>query len=105
MNESYIEINLTEICEIVEIPEQTLMVLVEQGIVSPSGERPADWTFDTAMVSIAKRAARLQRELELDWAAIAVVVELSEQRNQLQAENELLRQRLQRFLQDKVVDI
>ena len=105
MNESYIEIDLTEICEIVEIPEQTLVELVEQGIVTPSGEQPADWTFDTTMVSVAKRAARLQRELELDWAAIAVVVELIEQRNQLQEENELLRQRLQRFLQDQVIDI
>jgi len=73
---------------------------VEYGIVEPCGEKPAEWSFDLTMVSVARRAVRLRRDLKLNWSAVAVVIKLLEQREQLQAENELLNQRLQRFLQE-----
>ena len=100
MNESFLELSLTDICEAVELPEQAFLKLVEHGIIIPSGEQPSDWSFDLTMVSIAKRATRLHRDLELDWAAVAVIVELIEERNQLQSENTLLKQQIQRFLLD-----
>lgn len=100
MNDHYIALSLDDICEAVELPEQTFVEIVEHGIISPSGELPAEWSFDLTMVSIAKRATRLHRDLELDWAAIAVILELIEERDFLKLENDALRQRLQRFLLD-----
>lgn len=100
MNDHYIALSLDDICEAVELPEKTFVEIVEHGIISPSGELPAEWSFDLTMVSIAKRATRLHRDLELDWAAIAVILELIEERDFLKLENDALRQRLQRFLLD-----
>jgi len=100
MTEHYFKLSLSEICLAVHLPEQVLVELVAHEIVNPYGEEPAVWVFDTNMVTIAKRAARLQHDLELDWAAIAVIEKLIEQREELQLENQQLRQRLSRFLED-----
>ena len=100
MNNHYIPLSLDELCEAVELPEKTFVELVEHGIISPSGDSPSEWSFDLTMVSIAKRASRLHRDLELDWAAIAVIVELLDERDSLKSENSALKQRLQRFLLD-----
>lgn len=98
MNNSSLEITLSEICQAVDLPEQKVVELVEHNIVQPIGTEPNAWSFDVAMVSVVKRAVRLHQDLELEWSAIAVIVELIEQRDQLIAENESLKQRLQRFL-------
>lgn len=100
MIEQYITLSLDDICQAVELPEQSFVELVEHGIITPVGELPSQWSFDLTMVSIAKRASRLHRDLELDWAAIAVIVELIEERDSLKFENDALKQRLQRFLLD-----
>jgi len=100
MTKHYYKLTLSEICMAVHLPEHELVELVQHDIVNPIGEAPDVWVFDTAMVGIAKRAARLQRDLELDWAAIAVIEKLIEQREELQSENLQLRARLQRFLED-----
>lgn len=100
MNDHCVELNLEDICEAVELPQQTVIKLVQYGIVQPRGPEPAKWSFDLTMVSVAKRATRLRRDLKLNWAAVAVVVDLIEEREQLQVENELLSQQLQRFIDD-----
>lgn len=100
MNDSQFKLTLSELCLAVELPEQTFLELVRYDIVRPEGQQPAEWAFDATMVSIAKRAVRLHRDLELDWAAIAVIEELIEQREQLQSENASLRRQLQRFLHE-----
>jgi chaperone modulatory protein CbpM len=101
MNDNHVELTLDDMCDAVELPQQTFIKLVEHGILNPRGEQPAEWTFDLTMVSIARKATRLHRDLALNWAAVAIVVDLIEEREQLQAENEALNQQLQRFLQDQ----
>ncbi|MFT4861131.1 MAG: chaperone modulatory protein CbpM [Pseudohongiellaceae bacterium] len=98
MSNHTIEITLSEICQAVNLSEQKIVELVEHDIVHPIGPEPASWSFDVAMVSTARRAARLHQDLELEWSAVAVIVELIQQRDQLIAENETLKKRLQRFL-------
>ncbi len=100
MNNHTVELDLGDVCDAVELPRNTFIKMVEYGIVEPRGEKPAEWSFDLTMVSIARRAVRLRRDLKLNWSAVALVIELIEEREQLQAENELLNQRLQRFLQE-----
>jgi chaperone modulatory protein CbpM len=98
MSDNHIEISLSEICQAVELSEQKFAQLVENDIVQVKGADPSVWVFDITMVSIAKRAVRLHRDLDLDWSAISVIVELIEQRDQLTIENESLRRQLQRFV-------
>ena len=91
-------LTLTEICIELQLSQDACVELVDLGVVSPSGNAPQDWTFDYTSVCIIRRAARLRRELDLEWSAVAVAVNLLEERERMQAETETLRQRLDRFL-------
>lgn len=94
----YILLRLTEVCSELNLPREACVELVEHGIVRPEGQRPEDWAFDVTMVSVIRRATRLRRDLDLDWSAVAMVVNLLEERDALRAELETLQQRLDRFL-------
>lgn len=46
---------------------------------------------------LVKKAARIQHDLSLDWSAIALVLQLLDERDELIAENQMLKQHLSRF--------
>ena len=75
-----------------------MIEIVEHGIVEPSGKTPEEWLFDDQAPVLAKRAAKLQRELELEWEGVALALQLLDEVQQLRSENSMLRQRLGRFL-------
>jgi len=100
MSEYHILIKLPELCAELDLPREACLELVEHGLVQPEGRQPDDWAFDITMVSVVRRAVRLQRDLDLDWSTVALVVNLLEERDQLRAELEALEQRLNRFLVD-----
>lgn len=91
---------MDEFCELAGLPAECLIEIVEQGILDPSGQAPEEWLFDAAALVVAKRAARLQRDLEIDWPGIALALSLLDELEQLRAENAMLKQRLGRFLQE-----
>lgn len=94
MNERSYVLTLTEITQCVRIPAETIIVIVDHGIVEPRGQRPEEWQFEPHMLATLRRAIRLQQDLELDWEGIAVVLSLMEKLQQLRGENRLLRQQL-----------
>jgi chaperone modulatory protein CbpM len=102
MTEYDIELRLIDLCDELQLSEEACVELVSCGIVKPPGSAPDDWVFDLTMVSVAKRAIRLRQELELDWSAVALVLNLLDERDQLRLENQTLQQRLERFLLDEV---
>ncbi|MDB4426779.1 chaperone modulatory protein CbpM [Porticoccaceae bacterium] len=90
--------SLEEICYATQNPSQTIIEIVNQGIVEPEGAGPETWLFNTQMISVTKRACRLHRDLEIDWSGIALAISLIEELDQLRDENQRLRKRLERFL-------
>lgn len=94
-----LQLTLEECCQRLELPEDILIEIVEYGIVEPDGKAPAEWRFDTAALSRLRQARRLQRELELDWAAVAVTLDLLGEVERLRTENDSLKRRLLRFLE------
>lgn len=84
-----------EFCHDLRVERRVLVELVEVGILTPAEREP--WRFDMEALIIARRALRLQRELELDWPGIAVALNLLDEVEQLRRENHNLRRRLQRF--------
>lgn len=92
-----IHITLQEVCSSTGLSRETVVDIVEHGIVEPQGEAPEQWLFDDRCLCLVQRARRLQRDLELNWQGIALVIELLEQRDRLISENEALLRRLQRF--------
>ncbi|MCB1670354.1 MAG: chaperone modulatory protein CbpM [Pseudomonadales bacterium] len=95
---------MTDVCHRLQVSESLCVELVEYGIVSPVGPRPAEWTFDLEMLSSMQRAMRLHRDLELDWSGVALVTELLDEREQLRRENRILRRRLSRFVDDSLTE-
>lgn len=100
MSDQEILLRLREVCEVVDLSREACVELVELGVVEPEGRRPDDWVFDITSVSVVRRAARLQRDLDLEWSAVALLVSLLEERDQLRAELDAMQQRLNRFLAD-----
>lgn len=92
---------LQETCHLLGVEQHYLIEIVTLGIVDPASTRsgqPEQWRFDQHMLATLQRACRLQRDLELDLAATALVLELLQEKEALQRENAQLRRQLQRFL-------
>lgn len=94
-------INITlcssEIYQQVQITEQDLIDIVSHGIVSPLDMQAQEWQFEEQMVAEIARATRLRRDLQINWAGVALALELLEELEALRRENRELLRRLQRF--------
>ena len=102
MTASTLQISIREFCELEGISERVVVTVVEHGIVRPvSGGETPEWVFDTASARWIRKAIRLRRDLEVDWVAVAMVIDLLQQREQLQLENRRLRARLRRFAMEE----
>lgn len=100
MTEILLKISVRELCQVEKITEQFVIEAVESGIAAPvEGKEVTDWVFDTTSVHWLKKAIRLHQDLEIDWIAVAMVIDLLQQKESLQRENQTIQQQLERFLQ------
>lgn len=94
-----IRISCKELCDLESVNEECVLEAVDHGIINPlEGAQLNDWIFSVTEVIWFKKAIRLQQDLELDWVSISMVVELLQHKELLEQENQLLRQRLDRFI-------
>lgn len=101
MISSTMRVTVQELCEREDLSRTLLLELIEYDIARPvAGSSAEDWVFDISGTHWLKRALRLQRDLDIDWIAVAMLVDLLREREQLSEENHLLRQRLGRFLSE-----
>jgi chaperone modulatory protein CbpM len=103
MSEQLFSISFNELCQLDGIESQLIIEIVEYGIVMPSNKRleeddQAQWLFDTGSLHWIKKALRLHRDLEIDWVAIAMVIDLMQQKEALENEIELYQRQLNRFI-------
>lgn len=98
MNDSHAEnMSLNELCEITVMSKDTIIEIVEHGIVEPQGREPESWQFDMHMLVTTRKAVRLYRDLEIDWSGIAFAISLLDELEQLREEKKCLEMRLSRF--------
>jgi chaperone modulatory protein CbpM len=96
-----LRISIEEICQSVNISEDFILELVQYSIVVPvAGDAPKEWLFNPDSVSVVKKATRLHRDLAIDLADLALVLNLLSEIDVLKEENSRLKQRLNRFLMD-----
>lgn len=85
---------LADFCVLAGIHAALVHALVEEGILEPPGESPEAWQFSGLNVLHARRALRLQEDLELDLAGIAVVLPLLDEITELRRQRRELLRRL-----------
>lgn len=97
-NPLIVQLDMAEFCEAADLSDVYVIEIVEHGILEPQGTQPREWRFTDYELSLAKRAAKLRRELELEWEGVALALNLLEEVQELRAENRMLRQRLGRLV-------
>ncbi|PIE42741.1 MAG: chaperone modulatory protein CbpM [Gammaproteobacteria bacterium] len=100
MTDISFSLQLNELCQLERIEPELVIELVEYGIAEPvKGDKTTDWMFDITTVHWIKKAVRLHRDLEIDWIAVALVIDLMQQKECLERENERVHYQLKRFIE------
>ncbi len=84
------ELSLNELCRACSNSAEWVIALVEEGALEPVGYEQSRWRFTGASLQRAHTAMRLQRDLGLNLAGIALALDLLE-------EMETMRARLRRL--------
>ena len=71
-----LEFTLVELSQACGTDTETLVALVDEGVLAPSGEHPADWRFSGPALRRARTALRLANDLDLSAAGVALALEL-----------------------------
>ena len=99
MTEVVMWVSVRELCQCGGFTEQIIVEAVDHGIAQPAGgNNSADWMFDTAGAHWLRKAVRLHHDLEIDWIAISMVVDLLQQNESLKRQSLAFEQQLGRFI-------
>jgi chaperone modulatory protein CbpM len=79
-----------ELCTLCRLSRTHLIELVEEGVVHPVGGKPEEWRFPSSDLARLRRALRLERDLQINLAGVALAMDLLD-------ELERLRTRLRRL--------
>lgn len=82
-------LSLEEICDVCETDSQFIYDLINYDIIHPELISQNEWRFKLHELRRIKRALRMQRDLDLNLAGIALVMELLDRLEELQAEMKL----------------
>ncbi|MFN2309068.1 MAG: chaperone modulator CbpM [Gammaproteobacteria bacterium] len=78
-----IELTLLELSEACDTPAEWLIEMVQEGILEPQGHEPTAWRFDPRALDRARTGLRLQRELGVNLAGAALVLDLLDELREL----------------------
>ncbi len=79
------DLSLGEICQACSVRVETMIELVDEGVLSPIGREPHLWLFTGAHLRRATVAIRLQRDLGVNMAGAALALQLLDELDALQA--------------------
>ena len=80
-------VSLAELTRLCGSQGRILRLMVTEGVLRPQGREPDEWRFSGLEVRRARRALRLQRDLDLNLAGAALALDLLD-------EVEILRERV-----------
>ncbi|RRJ83328.1 chaperone modulator CbpM [Aestuariirhabdus litorea] len=100
MGNALIRISSQELCQSEGVERELIIRVVEHGIVHPlEGRAASEWVFDVSSIHWIKKALRLRRDFDIDWIAVALVIDQMRRNEALQRENEAYQRQLSRFLE------
>ena len=77
------ELTLADLCRACAIDDVVIIEMVEEGVLTPAGQAPAQWRFSGLHLQHAKVAVRLQRDLGVNLQGAALALQLLEEMEQL----------------------
>ena len=73
-------VTLRELCRVFDLHADDVVELVEFGVIEPArGRRPSEWRFSAGTLVRVRRALRLQHDLQLNYAGLALALDLLEE--------------------------
>jgi chaperone modulatory protein CbpM len=76
-------LTLGEVCRIFEVSAEEVIELVNEGVVEVEGEEPSTWSFTASAFERLRIALRLARDLGVNPAGTALVLDLLEELERL----------------------
>ena len=79
------QLTLAEISRGCAVHAECIVELVEEGVLAPVGADPRQWRFDGTHLRRASIALRLQQDLGVNLAGVALALQLLDEVNELRA--------------------
>jgi chaperone modulatory protein CbpM len=76
-------LTLSELCRFCDADDAWIADLVDHGVLEPRGRSTEEWTFRAVHIARAKKARRLNRDLGVNTAGVALILDLLEERDAL----------------------
>ncbi len=76
-------LTLSELCRFCQTDDAWIVELVQNGVLEPQGHAIEEWTFHAVHIARAKKARRLNRDLGVNAAGVAVILDLLDERDAL----------------------
>jgi chaperone modulatory protein CbpM len=83
--EEQVELTLAEVSRSCAVHAEYIIELVEEGVLAPIGREQRTWRFTGAQVRRASIALRLQRDLGVNLAGVALALDLLDELNSLRS--------------------
>lgn len=84
-------LSLDELAAICGVTPQQIQELISFAVLHPHGHVQIEWRFDSMQIKRAKRAFRLQRDLEVNVAGIALALDLMDELDALRTQLHVLK--------------
>jgi chaperone modulatory protein CbpM len=84
--ETEVQFSLPELSRVCGVEMTLLESLVQEGVLTPLGDSPAQWRFEGSVLPRARTAARLVKDLELSAPGAALVLDLCDEIEALKAQ-------------------
>jgi chaperone modulatory protein CbpM len=81
--EEEVVLSLGEVCRVSRLSAERVIELAEEGVIEPIGRNPASWRFRGVSLRRIRCAQRLEQDLGLNTAGVALVLDLLEELEEL----------------------
>ncbi|EDZ44652.1 conserved hypothetical protein [Rhodobacterales bacterium Y4I] len=78
-----VSLSLDELCRFCQADRNWIIDLVEHGVLEPEGASVQSWQFHSVSIARAKKARRLNRDLGVNTAGVALVLDLLAEREEM----------------------
>lgn len=83
-------LSMRQLCEACAVHAEFISELVDEGVIEPAGIDRSHWVFPGITLQRIRTAKRLQRDLGINLAGVALALQLMDEMQQLRARLEVL---------------